>query len=272
MRDPLIPVVEIETPDNVVLRFEIAGLGRRALAAGIDLAVQIGLSIVVGLLALGVALGLGLGAGAVGGAVAGTIVGGALMVNFLVWWAYFVVCEMTMNGQSIGKRKMGIRVVRTDGRSIGFLQSALRNVIRAADMLPLLYGVGTLAVLFSRWNQRLGDFAAATMVITQEPQAPPAYLMVDLERVPLDETTKGAVLSRVSAVKQEEYEYVIRLLTRLPELSPANPAEADRLVRETTRWLAHSMGILPERPLDYPFCVSFLQCVVAGYGRRSVGV
>ncbi len=272
MRDPLIPVVEVETPDNVVLRFEIAGLGRRALAAGIDLGVQMGLTLIVALLTFGVAVASGVTGGTVGGSVAGVIVGGGLMLNFIVWWTYFIGCEMTMNGQSIGKRKMRIRVVRTDGRSIGFLQSALRNIIRSADLLPFFYGVGTLSVLFSRWNQRLGDFAAGTIVVTQEPEAPPAYLMVDLDRVLIDETTKGAVLSRVSAVKQEEYDYVVRLLTRLPDLSPANPAEADRLVRETARALIHTMGLAVDRPLDYPFCVSLLQCVVSGYGRRSVGV
>jgi hypothetical protein len=59
----------------------------------------------------------------------------------------------------------GIRVVNTDGSPVGFLTSAVRNVMRIIDILPTAYLVGIVSILVSSRNQRLGDHAAGTLVV-----------------------------------------------------------------------------------------------------------
>jgi len=76
-----------------------------------------------------------------------------------------VVFEMAMGGQSLGKRLLGLRVVKVAGHPIGFYDSVLRNLLRAADLVPFTYAVGALSVLFTRRFQRLGDLAAGTIVV-----------------------------------------------------------------------------------------------------------
>jgi len=79
-----------------------------------------------------------------------------------------VVFEVAWDGQSPGKRLFELRVVKTAGHPIGFYESALRNLLRAADILPATYAVGALAMLVTRRFQRLGDLAADTIVVHEK--------------------------------------------------------------------------------------------------------
>lgn len=267
MKDPLHPTVEIETPEHVVLTFRLAGLGRRALATGADLAVQLGLTVAVGLLAL-LALALfGVGLADVGGPIAAFV---AIAV-FIVWWAYYTLCEILMNGQTPGKRWQRIRVIAADGRSIGFYQSAIRNLVRWADFLPMFYGIGTLVVLLSKRCQRLGDLAAGTLVVVGEAESLPSHVTMDLERIPLSDEIKAAVQARASVVEQSEYDYVVRLLKRLPDVAAVDMREADLLCRQTARALLAKLQIEAPGPVDLRFSQAFLHTIAAVWGRRSVG-
>jgi len=267
MNDPLVTVLEIETPDQVNVTFEIAGLGRRALATAYDLLMQVVLTLVIvvigGVVALLLSGGLGILAGPLGAAL--------IIANFLVWWAYFIFCEMTMNGQTPGKRKLGLRAVRTNGGAVTFLHSAVRNLIRWVDWAPALYGVGAVVVLLTRRSQRLGDILAGTLVVCQEPRSLPSHVAVDPSVLPLSDELRAAITTRIGALKQEEYEYVLRLLARLPDLGYANPYEAQSLAMQTTAALLHRLSINPDRPVDYPYAFALLQAVASAYGRRSVG-
>ena len=97
--------IEIETPEHVVLRYEVAGLGSRGLAAAIDhffLAVAlIALSLLTDLLAL------------VGADWTGPL---AILLSSAIAWGYFTCFEGWWKGQTPGKRIMGLLVVRSDGR------------------------------------------------------------------------------------------------------------------------------------------------------------
>jgi uncharacterized RDD family membrane protein YckC len=141
--DPLHPTVELETPDHVTVSFALAGLGRRALATALDILVQVGLTVIVALVAAGAILLWQGGLGDVGGGVLAV----TIVALFLVWSLYFIYCELAMNGQTVGKRKLGIRVIKANGSSVDFLSSAIRNLLRWIDWFPMLYGVGTFAAL-----------------------------------------------------------------------------------------------------------------------------
>ena len=85
----------------------------------------------------------------------------------LVFVGYFIICEMLWSGRSVGKRAAGIRVVSTTGAAEGFWSILLRNVARLIDFLPIFYIVGSISILATENNQRIGDMLANTIVIRE---------------------------------------------------------------------------------------------------------
>lgn len=147
------------TPEGVPLSIVLAGLGSRFIAYLIDFSIQV---------ALLVAFILALHAANFGGDdTTGLIVSGSVaLFVFLDFIGYFVVCEMLSSGRSIGKRANGLRVVRADGGPVGFWASSLRNIMRLIDMIPFpFYAVGSIGILATSHNQRVGDLAGGTVVV-----------------------------------------------------------------------------------------------------------
>jgi RDD family len=78
---------------------------------------------------------------------------------------YFLVSEATLSGQTIGKRYVRLRVVGDQGQPITLGQSAIRNLVRIVDFLPVFYGIGIITLFANGRGKRLGDFAAGTLVV-----------------------------------------------------------------------------------------------------------
>jgi uncharacterized RDD family membrane protein YckC len=99
----------------------------------------------------------------------GLVVGGAFALFAVVdFVGYFIFCEMLFNGQTLGKAVAGLRVVRVGGQAVGFWSSLLRNILRLIDMqLGTLYLVGSVLILATPRNQRLGDLIGNTLVIRE---------------------------------------------------------------------------------------------------------
>lgn len=155
------PELELETPDRVAVRLELAGIGARALAWLAD-----ALCI---LLVWATALILYSFSGELlRDYQALSAVGQVLAVAsvFLAGWGWDVAWELLADGRTPGKRLAGIRVVRADGGPPGFSESLLRNLLRAVE-LPLGYAPAILAVTLGRRRQRLGDVVAGTLVVRQ---------------------------------------------------------------------------------------------------------
>ena len=156
----------IETPENVELEQRLAGIGSRFIAGLVDHLIVAGALLALGFGFFMVCLVIpGLGdlpkqAGAWALAV-------ILVAVYLLHWGYFVFWEMKTNGQSLGKIAVKIRVVREGGGPITFTDIAIRNLLRAVDMIGG-YAVAGLAMFFSRKVQRLGDLAAGTVVISEQ--------------------------------------------------------------------------------------------------------
>lgn len=162
MRAPLDTDVAIETPEHIVFQYRIAGPARRALAQLLDLFLCYAAVVVVGLVVLVAFVGTGeiAQAGQAG-------VGLILLVLFAAQWIYFVAWEGA-TGRSPGKMALGLRVVTANGRPIRYRAAALRNLLRAADILPIAYVVGVVTMSITSRFQRLGDLVAGTMVIIPE--------------------------------------------------------------------------------------------------------
>lgn len=184
-------VVSIETPEHIVFQHRVAGPARRALAHLIDLFLCYFAIGVLGALTMFVAVGMGAATSAFGDALK-LGVGVILVLMFIAQWVWFFVWEGT-RGDTPGKRALGLRVVTVNGRPIGWAHAALRNVLRAADLLPSGYLAGVVAMALSPRFQRIGDMVAGTLVVfadrarahaAQRPQLWPPPYPHELEALP----------------------------------------------------------------------------------------
>ena len=168
--------VDFATPEDVPLRFELAGAGTRILAALVDQLIIVMLE--AGLLMF--ALVIGLLAEEItesdveqwteqmqGGGPTMTLLGISLLLGFVVNFGYYVFMELTTNGQTVGKRMLGIRTIRDGGYGVTFTASLLRNLARLVDMLPNTYFVGIVAMVAHPREKRIGDMLAGTVVVRE---------------------------------------------------------------------------------------------------------
>ena len=95
-----------------------------------------------------------------------------LIIVFLILWLYPIIFELTPAAATPGKRAMGIQVMMANGLPLTPAGSLIRNLMRAVDMLPLLYGFAIVSVLMRRDARRLGDLAAGTLVVYRDRASP----------------------------------------------------------------------------------------------------
>jgi len=156
----------IETPENVELEQRLAGIGSRFLAGLVDNLLLVGLfAILFIILLLSGANPIRLRGGL--SLVHNWALAMFIVVMFLLYWGYFVFFEMVTNGQSPGKKRLNIRVVKQGGGAITFTDIAIRSLLRAVDGL-LLYVVAGLSMFVTKRCQRLGDLAAGTVVVSEQ--------------------------------------------------------------------------------------------------------
>ena len=155
--------LRIDTPEQIALELPLAGIGSRFLAMAIDTLLQFVLYI-LGFLALAFMAPV-LGRGWLDwlppswGAALG------ILFLFCVYWGYFAIFEIVWKGQTPGKRYAGIRVIKDSGRPINTYEAIGRNLMRAIDSLPGMYGVGIVCMMLNQQNRRLGDYVAGTVVV-----------------------------------------------------------------------------------------------------------
>lgn len=224
--------LSVETPEQININYQKAGIGSRFYAALLDtlllaLIVFIGLYVNYNfLLKFGDVLENWLGA------ISGLLV-------FAVFWGYFMVFEITTNGQSPGKYALGLRVIKEGGYPISFGDSAIRNLVRLVDFLPFCYGTGLIVMLINGNWQRLGDLAAGTLVVKTNRKT-----NVDLNQSinPIDISSDENLYSdwiQPMLVTDSEFDMIREYLRRRPELSPIRRLE---LARTIGRSIAEKMG------------------------------
>lgn len=150
-------LVRVTTPERIVFDYPLAGPFRRFCAYLVDL----------GFLMLLVAAAFWIAMLLAAGSSAG--MGPALVGFFLITWGYGAFCEGALNGQTLGKRVMGLRVMSERGVPITGAQAIVRNLVGTVDgLLPFCFLLGLASMMLSAKFQRLGDLAAGTMVIAEE--------------------------------------------------------------------------------------------------------
>ncbi len=221
--------ITIATPEGVAIEVVLAGLGSRFLARLLDSVIQV-LAIIALALAIGAADG------------SGFVLAGALVLIFLVVFAYDVAFEVLNHGRTPGKVAAGIRVVGDSGEPVRFLASAIRNIVRIVDFLPAFYLVGSISIVATGHDQRLGDLAAGTVVARDrfpglaQPAAPitvtPDLVATwDVSRDPSRGGARGAAVPRPPALAPLAGPFVLRGRSR----GPAGAARGRRAAEFASR-------------------------------------
>jgi uncharacterized RDD family membrane protein YckC len=237
--EPIDTTTEVETPEHVRFRFRVAGPARRAVAYGLDLLVRGAIVAVLASFAM-------LAGASLGELVAGATTGLLLVFVFLTEWGYYLVFDIAWSGRSPGRRAMGLRVVDVSGHPLRLGQSLLRNLLRAADLLPMGYALGVLVMARDPRFRRIGDRVAGTMVVLEDTSRIRAPVAID---PPPSRAELSALPSRLP-VSNEELDAIELYLRRAPSLTTSRAEElaemlapriAERLgarYREPRRFLA----------------------------------
>ncbi|AQQ69081.1 hypothetical protein Mag101_16700 [Microbulbifer agarilyticus] len=204
---PLDTLYQIETPEGIDLSVQVAGPVPRILAYAVDLLYRTLILVV-----LGIALTF---AGKAG-------VGFWLLGSFILEWFYPVFFEMFRGGQTPGKRAFSLAVVNDNLTPISWGASIMRNLLRFADFLPLGYCTGMISMSASRYFQRLGDYAAGTLVIYRHEEEKP----VPLPQVPPAPPPKGLML--------QDQQAIISLTERSAALSKGRQQELAEILEPIT--------------------------------------
>jgi uncharacterized RDD family membrane protein YckC len=232
--EPLDTTTDIETPEHIRFRYRAAGPVRRGLAYMLDTLIR---AFVMLLFVVFLSLGDVVSQGSLQGLSTGLV----LVVLFGLEWGYFVLFETLWNGGTPGKKALKLRVVKEGGHPITFVDSVLRNLLRAADFLPPAgnvgsYAVGVLVMASDQRFRRLGDLVAGTMVIVEERQDVAAPVRIYPPPSPAELEGLPARPHLLSA-EREALDLFVR---RVGTLSPAREAELAEMVAPK---LAHRFGV-----------------------------
>jgi uncharacterized RDD family membrane protein YckC len=235
----------IETPEQIALEYSLAGIGSRFLAFLYDSLIQLIFALVVVLIFSFVAPDLGAYWPTAWNWVAAIYI----FVGFALYWGYFAAFEALWNGQTIGKRKAGIRVIKDSGRPITAFEAIARNFLRVIDGFPGMYGVAVIAIFVDRQSRRLGDMVAGTVVVhDKKDEAAQPFL----HAASVEATAGSGLASNISEkLTLQELDVIETFLNRRLDLAPAIREQNARRIADA---IAAKLEVPQEsRPEDEAF-------------------
>jgi len=224
--------ITFETPENIQVAYQPAGLGTRFVAWFVDNIIMyaVGIAILVILICSGVItdtvlrdvteLGREPARRSVeqppGGPPQVTLyfVGLFLLVSGLGSFFYYGLSELFSRGQTLGKRMSGIRVVRLDGFALDPGGILVRNIFRVIDHLPPLW----IVPLVSKKSQRLGDMVAGTVVVFDKPESI-SNLRLSLSQRPAGEAKFVFDAATLKRARPQDFAAVEKILERWEQLT-----------------------------------------------------
>lgn len=148
--------ISISTAQNIDVEYELAGVGNRLLAALLD-----GIFMAAYILVCFWILSL-------------TGSGDMMSALFFILWIpimlYHLLFELFMNGQSLGKKIMKIKVISLSGTQPSFGQYLLRWLFRLVDITISQGAIAVISIAVTNKAQRLGDLVANTTVVSTRPK------------------------------------------------------------------------------------------------------
>lgn len=238
------------TPEAVHLDLPEATVGSRGAAVVVDWTLQALIAAVVG---IGASFALD---AALPSWVPTTV---ALIAVFLVLLGYPIAFETVTRGRTPGKRLLGLRVVTVEGGPVGVRHAAIRAAVGLIDFFGTS-GVGAvLSSLLSRRNQRLGDFAAGTVVVRERVRGNAAavtFAVPDQARVVADAID-------VSGLTAKDYAAIRAFLLRAAGLATQR---REQIAEQLLTAIGHRLGPVPADGLRASIV---LEAVAARYQQRA---
>lgn len=242
--------LKVQTPEHVGFRYVLAGLGTRSTAFLLDTVVR-GLFILFIFLAV-VLLARWLPefdpSGILKAIPKTWFFALGVLAYGVVDLGYFLIFEALWSGQTPGKRMQKLRVIRVNGQPIGWLESAIRNILRAVDILLGFYPLGLFVMFLSSRSQRIGDYAAGTVVIVERRRNVP------MDKTRLRTTSKlnlPELALHISTLEAKQYQVIRSFLQRRQVMDKAHRRELARLLarRLMKRWGIPPSGKISDETL-----------------------
>ncbi len=213
-------VVAVETPEGIVLELRPAGLIVRFYAFALDWSIR--LSFLYAIAMVTVFMG-GLG------------VAMWLILAFACEWLYPIIFELRRTGATPGKRVFRLKVVMDNGLPVTPAASITRNLLRTADFLPFGFGFAIVSMLLRRDYKRLGDIAAATLVVHEQRATTPGVLAADVPPltpvIALPPRTQAALIALAARAPRLTAERVDELAAIAAAVSGDAPRSGPRVTR-----------------------------------------
>ncbi|MDQ7784705.1 MAG: RDD family protein [Desulfomonilaceae bacterium] len=260
-----VQTVTVETPEHFELEFRLAGIGTRFLAFLLDRIIQFGVVLTLILMVSLFALLIWRVDPSVEilkrleGSIGQWMLGAAILLYGIIVLGYFILFEYFWSGSTPGKRWQDIRVIRTDGRPISFLDSAVRNILRFVDILFEVYPIGLMIMFVDGKNRRLGDLAAGTLVVMDKEIKRPTG-GTGGNRIDESDSSLRPI---VSAMTPADYRLVSRFLARRASLERAHRSKLAAEIRD--RVIKRSNGPIPA----HVNVETWLERVEQAYRRRT---
>ncbi len=238
--------VRIETAQNVSIDFEIAGIGDRLVAAIIDAVIVCGYCFLGMFILLPNGLSTRLS---------------AMTFAVILFYApivfYDLICEVFLDGQSLGKKVMRIKVARLDGSSPSFGGYLMRWIIGLAEKYGTCGFVALVAYLIRGNGQRLGDLPVGTTVVRL--RAPAALSETILVETADDYEVHFA---EVAGLRDNDIDIIVQVLDHYRQQGQSWRSE--QIVVKTAEQIERKMGLeLDWDPLD------FLKTVISDYNHLA---
>lgn len=171
---------------------------------------------------------------------------------FLPVIMYHFLFELLMNGKTPGKMILGIRVTNKDGSTPGLTSYFLRWILLPVDLFPMGIGIGGLSIAISKYQQRIGDMAAGTIVVRT---AKPKRLRLDEDFIEYSDNYQPRLGKEVELLSDGQIRFISGMLSdpRNKRLVANNIYDLSRKVKSI---------IKAESPMDDR---TFLETVVRDY-------
>jgi uncharacterized RDD family membrane protein YckC len=240
--------IEIRTTQNVAIIYELANVRDRIFAFLIDF-----ILIFFGYYFLLIFIFSMLNPNLISGFLSGFIF---YLFPLFLFLFYNFSFEVVLHGQTIGKRMIGIKVMRLDGREPGLTDYLLRSVFYLVDVVFSLGVIAALMVGSTARHQRLGDLTAHTTLVRVRAQLP--IRLLDLLR---RSDTAEEYEPQYPAIRQMNERDMLLVKTALARYK-SYPNEAHR---EALRDMAFRMAELLDMPKPPRDTVGFLKTLIRDY-------
>ena len=235
--------INVKTSQHIDINYPVAGVGERLAASLIDMAL-FGVVYILGIIT---SLALSL-----------PFSGNSMMVIFFIFSACFIfyslLCEIFMNGQSVGKKILKIKVISLDGGQPNIGQYAIRWLFRIVDVYTTGV-IGLFSIIISDKKQRVGDIVAGTTLIKTVISTPIEQVAF---QIPEEYTP---VFNAVDILTDRDIELVYEVLdtyykTQNPELIYTTAAKVNELLHVTRPEEMNELVFLQTILKDYTYITS----------------